>query len=326
MLLDVLTRFCADSGLHITQKRVMAIQILNQSAKEMHRELECSKLLREVTLAVQPDQVVALPSFIGELRGLRMHTNELPFDVNSIGSPRFTSNTLAFKFKNWRDLGEGATASLPANVGHLTLTTNQVETTPVVVKICGQTDKSIQTEESVTISAVSNITASLFGPQIYTISCSTLPRTSDITILDDAGNVLAVLYNNALKTRYKIVDVSQVFWTLDTAAGESLIDVLYKVPATNLVNDSDSFYAGDDYDDAWYNMAMFMFLKPLQNRLQDATTHRQVCMDFIQSAKESGESGIVKKITFGRNRFYGLFKKYRYFPGSVTNVDHNIQG
>jgi hypothetical protein len=121
------------------------------------------------------------------------------------------------------------------------------------------------------------------------------------------------------------VDVSQIFWTLDTSAGDSLIDVLYKVPKQRYGRDSDSFYAGDDFDETWYNMAMYEYLKPIPNRLQDATTFLNLALTACKSAKDSAESGIVKKMSFGRNRFYNIFKKFRYYPGSVTNVDHNVQ-
>ena len=116
-----------------------------------------------------------------------------------------------------------------------------------------------------------------------------------------------------------------IFWTLDTVDGGSLIDVLYKLPRTKLRNDADSFFAGEDYDEAWYSMSMYHYYRNIQNRLADAQTMRQAALTMLMAAKESSESGIVKKVQFGRNKFYGLFRKYRYFPGSVTNVDHNVQ-
>lgn len=323
MLLNVLTDLSADTGLDIVQKRTTLLRLLGRAAKEMHKELECNKIYRECTLTVPPDKVVALPSFIGELRGMRMHTNELPFDLAAIASPRYTNNTLQHKFKNWRDLGEAATYQLPQQ-GRLRLTCPIVEDTPVQILIHGETDKANSVEETVTMDATDKQTINLFGPRIDSIFCAS-ERIADISIADYTGTEVAILYNNYRNTVYKIVDVSQVFWTLDTSDGQSLIDVLYKLPAFSLLKDSDTFYAGEDYDEAWYNMAMFFFLKPLENRLNDAAVHRQACLTFLQSAKESSEQGIMKKLVFGRNKFYNLFRKYRYYPGSVTNVDHNIQ-
>lgn len=322
MLLNVLTDLSAETGLDIVQKRPLLIRLLNRAAKEMHKELECNKIYRECTLTVPPDKVVSLPSMIGELRGMRMHTNELPFNLEALAMPRYKNSTLQHKFKNWRDLGEAATSVIP-QVGRLTLTCAGTEETPVTIFIEGQSTGGNSILEEVVMDDVSKTTTNVFGPRIDSIFCPE-ERIYDITIKDYTGTEIAVLYNNFQITRYKIVDVSQVFWTLDTSDGQSLIDVLYKLPASTLCKDADSFYAGDDYDEAWFNMAMFFYLKPLQNRLQDAIAHKQACMMFLQAAKESGEQGIMKKLAFGRNRFYGLFRKYRYYPGSVTNVDHNV--
>lgn len=324
MLIDVLTQVSADTGMEPVQKRAALLQLVNRGAKELHKRLECNKIYREVTLVVQPNAVVSLPAYIGELRGMRMHTNELPFDLHSLSMPRYINTTLQYKFKNWRDLGESATEQLPALVGPLTITTNGVESIPAQVTVSGQTNNSAQIEEIVTINASTVNTTNLFGPQIFSISCLT-PRLYDITISDASGNELAVLYNNFKKTRYKIMDVSQIFWTLDSNDGGSLIDVLYKLPVTELTRDTDSFFAGDDYDEAWYNVSMFLYLQPLQNRQQDAMAYQQKFLNTMAAIKDSTEQGMIKKLGFGRNKFYGIFRKYRYFPGSVTNVDHNVQ-
>jgi hypothetical protein len=221
-------------------------------------------------------------------------------------------------------LGDSAINFLPAQVGPLVLTCPNVEATPVSVMINGQSNVALEAEEVVLMDNISKTTSTLFTQSISSISCSS-PRTMDITISDTLGNVVAILFNNQRKTRYKLVDVSQIFWTLDTSAGESLIDVLYKLPKMRFTRDSDSFYAGDDFDETWYNMAMYFFLKPLPNRLQDAIVFQQLALQSCVSAKDSAESGIVKKVSYGRNKFYNIFKKFRYYPGSVTNVDHNVQ-
>lgn len=313
MLLDVLKQLSTDTGLDIVQKRPLLLTYLNRAAKEMHKELECNKIYREATLVVSPNKVVSLPSFIGELRGMRMHTGDIPFEVKAL-SPKYKNDTSEYKYKNWRDLGESATHTIPSQ-GKLIFTVSDIETTPVTVRIKGQSNDANSIEEDIEISSTLVQSSNLFGPRIDSIFCSSA-RTKDITVYDYLNIEIAILYNNFPTTRYKTVDVSEVFWNLDTEDGESLIDVLYKVSAFELNKDSDSFYAGDDYDEAWYNMAMFFFLKPLQNRLNDAVAHRAVGMDTITAAKRSGEQGAVKKLSFGRNKFYGLFNRSSYLSTS----------
>ena len=327
MLLDVLTRVASETGLHSVQKRATILSYMDKAAEEMHKLLECTKMYREVTLVVPPNKVVTLPSFIGELRGMRMHTNELPFDVNSIAQPRYVSTTLAHKFKNWRDLGESAIQQNMTQASIINITPQGNEPGPITVKICGPTATSTYIEEDVAITVPTNLTfqtQNIFT-DITSISCAD-DRIFDILFAEQVdATPLAVLSNNQVKTRYKWIDVSLIFWTLDTVDQGSLIDVLYKLPKTKLKNDADSFYAGEDYDEAWYSMSMYHYFRTVQNRLADAQTMRKAALDMIMAAKDSSEAGTMKKIQFGRNKFYGLFRKYRYFPGSVTNVDHNVQ-
>ena len=332
MLLDVLTRVAADTGYEPEQQRPALLNLLNTSAVELYNMLECNKIYRETTLAVPPDSVVALPSFIGELRGMRMHTNELPFDLASLAKPRYVDTTLSFKFKNWRDKGESPVHTIPENIGQLTITAPGLETVSPIIMIQGQTNKAARLQEDVTLVTESieypgtavDTTENMFGPNIFKIACPT-KRTCDITIYDSDGNEIAILYNTDAKTRYKLVDVSQIFWTLDTSDGSSLIDVLYKVPTYRLTDDSDSFYAGDDFDNAWYSLAMHFFLRPLQGRQDEANQAKLDALTFANSAKDSGEGQIIKKTSYGRNKFFGIFRKYRYYPGAVTSVDHNVQ-
>lgn len=304
MLIDVLQRLSADLGIHQVDKRNLLLKILNDAAKELHGKLECNKIYREVTLVVPVNKVVSLPSFIGELKGMRVHSQDTPATMFGLMFPRYIKSVFDYLFHNWRDLGDSPVHTLTSVVGGLTLTTNAVE--DAVVLISGQTLNATQVEEEVTVNAASVSTQNAFGPQIYSIACSS-PRIADITILDMNAVELAVLHNNLPKTRYKIVDVSELCFPVDTTESESLIDVCYKLPVTKLTRDSDSFYAGDDYDEAWYNMSMFVYLRPIAERAADAITFNAKALNDLKSAKAGTEDALEKRITFGPNKYYGLF-------------------
>src|SRR6266576_3181861 len=145
---------------------------------------------------------------------MRIHTNELPFDLHSMAAPRYVANTIGYRFKNWRDLGESAVHTLPANIGPLTLINQVIEDPPITVLIDGETNKAARIQESVLMSGNSAITNNSFTTKIYTIACATRVRNSDIVVRDANNNVIATLYNTDTKTRYKVCDVSQVFWTI----------------------------------------------------------------------------------------------------------------
>lgn len=312
MLIDVLTRVASDTGYHPIQQRDKLLQLLNDAAKDLLNILECTKVYREVTLVVPPDKVVALPHFIGEVRNLRALTPELPFNLHSIGQPRYTSNTWQHKVDNWRDLGDSPIHTHLSSIGPVYFSVGGIETTPAVIKVCGQTVTGNREEESVTIDSVVTNTTKSFGLEIYSIT-SASARTYDI-LVSSASAELAVLYNDQKRTRYKLIDVSEVFWSYDTTAGEALIDVLYKMPAIWLSRDTDSFYGGDDYDNAWYSMTMYYYNKVLQDRSQIAGNFYQEALGFMQQDKESMEQGQLKKLHFGRNKYYGIFRSPRYYP------------
>ena len=308
MLINVLTRFAADTGIHPDQKRNLILQKLNTAAKEMYDLLDCNKIHREVTVLVPRDKVVSLPSFIGELRGMRTSITERPFDISSMMSPRYISDLLHYRFRNWRDLGDSPIHTLPSSIGNLTIEPLGVEITPVTVKISGQTNNAARVEESIVVDDVTQETTNLFGPSLFAITCMAQPRQYNILVKDEAGNELATLYNTDNSSRYKVIDVSQFSWPADTAAEETLIDVCYKVKYTQLVNDTDSFFAGDDYDEAWYNMAMHVFLDPLANRKDEGLSFRAKAMTMLTVSKDAAERGQTNKFSFGSNKYYDLFR------------------
>lgn len=308
MLIDVLIRFCAESGVDINGQRPLALMYLNNAASEIYKQLECNKIYREISLLVPPDKIVSMPGFIGELKGLRMHTEQMPFDLHSMTQPRYVNNTYQYKFKNWRDVGESPIKLSLNSVAPLTITSQAIEAVPVTLKISGQTNLAETIEESIVLSASPVNTVNNFGPNIWKIACLAT-RTGNITITDAAGNEVAVLYNNQSATRYKIVDVSKLFWTFDTT-DSSIIDVLYKEPLRKLSNDIDSFPAGDDYDDAWFYTAMYLFYKPQQDKQNESSSFKAQSEAAMVSVKSTTEDIQVKKISFGPNKYYDLVHRY----------------
>lgn len=300
MLIDVLNRVAADSGLDAVQQRSKLLRILNNAQREIRNELENSALLREVSVVVMPNSIVALPPMIGEIKGIRQHNTELLVPLQS-QVPRYSENTLAYKWRNWRDLGESPYHTTPTNIDILTFESAVLES--AVITVNGKTNTAANAVESVTIDASPKDTTSLFDPAIISIS-SASTRTVDITVKDGTDTEIAILYNNENKTRYKLIDVSELPWPIDTELGEALIDVLYVLPYRDLSNDTDIFPAGDIYDEAWYCRAMSLFYRPLANRANDSANFRALSLVNLKNIKDTQERGIEKHITFGRNKFY----------------------
>lgn len=316
MLYNVIERLSEDTGYHLVNERQSLIKLANRAAQDLYNVLDCNKIQREVTLVVARNKVVTLPTFVGEVIGMKIHCLDQVFDKNSINQPRYTSQTWKTNYRNWRDLGEVAVHTLPNVVSPLLITTGLEGNFNIV--ICGQTDKADKDEEVVNMN--SNIaipTTKSFGLRIDSIACFDVDRTNaDIVIKDYTGVELATLYASEKRTRYKLIDVSEIVWPQDTQNDESLIDICYKAKLNTLTKDSDIFPAGDDYDNAWYHWGMFLYYAALDDREKDAQYHRGQAVASLANAKEGSEGEIMKKLTFGRNKYYDHTKPY--FAGNYV--------
>lgn len=322
MLLEVLTRLSVTTGFNPDRQRNTLLNYLNAAAREMYNRLECNNIYWESTIAVKPNNVVTLPNYMFELRGMRMATTETPFNLQSMAAPRYVNTTWSYKWKNWRDMGTSPIQQAVSVNGPLTILTTP-ETTPVTLYIAGKTAAARRKEETVTLSAASQVTTNSFS-DIYNLACLAEDRESDIVIYDANGTELATLYNNDRRTRYKVVDVSQIPWPLDTTDGSSMIDVLYKVPLYTLSRNSDQFPGGDEYDDAWYFFALWLYYLPMQNKAEDAAQALAQALVCLQSVKDGSEKYIEKRLVYGPNKFMNIFKRRRFYPGAVTNVDYYV--
>lgn len=321
MLIEVIQRLSVSTGLDPVRQRNSLLLLLNNGAKELHDRLECNKLLWENTLRVPVNRIVSLPNYLGEIKGIRSSISGVILKLQGMSQPRYTSETWKYRWANWRDLGESAIQQLPSVIGPLSVTST-VQTTPVTLIISGQTNSAFRTEEKLILDAPIKQTVNLFGPEVYKIACLA-DRTCDIVVSDSNGVILATLPNTDRSTRYKMIDVSQfpgLFDTIDNSTGEatSLIDVLYKVPLRRLTEDSDSLPAGDDYDNAWYFFALWLYYLPMQNKAKETGEAFSQALMSAQSVKNGSEDSIEKKITFGRNKFYDLFKR-RFMYGSTSH-------
>lgn len=307
MLIDVLTQVAADTGYQPTQQRPALINLLNFAAREMYDSLECNHIYREVTLVVPRNKVVSLPSVIGDLRGMRAHTGDYPFPLQSMSAPRYVDERWDYRIRNWRELGHSPVHTFIASIGALTIEA-PVITDGATLLIAGQTNNAERIEEQVILDASPKTTVNQFGPAIYMLACIKA-RTCDVTIKDVDGNEIAVLYNTENETNYRLVDVSEVFWSIDTASDETLVDVCYKHPLWKMTKDTDTFPAGSRYDNAWYHLCMHKYYSPMENRRADASEERAMYVASMIEAKGGAEQNIEKRISFGPNKYYGLHRQ-----------------
>lgn len=322
MLIDVLQKIASDNGWDPTAQRAALLKLLNNAARELHSTLECNAMYREITLVVPPNKIVALDADVGSVKGIREHTSDSPVPLQSMSTPRYMNNTWQYKYRNWRQLADSPIHTSLTEVGPLTINSNVVESTPVTLTVNGQTDNASREAEEVELDASSEVTTKNFGLQIFSISCRET-RTGDITILSD-GTEIAILKNTQNSTLYKMIDVSEMFWQQDTEAGSTLIDVLYKVPERQFVEDTDVFYAGETYDLAWYYMSMSQYWSTKQGQEAASNRYRTLALTAAKNDKDSEEQSVLKKINFGRNKFFSLHHREVYYPPFMESGNTSI--
>jgi hypothetical protein len=316
MLKNIIQRLAEDTGMHLVQDRAALVNLANRAASMLHTRLECNDIMRETTVLVPENKVIALPSFIGSLRGMRETERDWNFSLYPMMQPRFMRDGWLHKYRNWRELHGSPIYRDLTVIGPLTIEAEGVESTPAVLKISGQTDTAQKVEEELTLSLATGQTSKTFGPIIYSIA-SFSERSYNISIKDDNGTECAILYNNEEKTHYKLIDVSEFQWTKDVSDGRTTIDLLYKQPLYKMVNDSDEFPA-DNYDDTIYFQAMSLWASTQPGKEQLMTTFAQQAMMEPHANKNNQEQGQTKKLNFGRNPLYGAIRRRSAYSYAVN--------
>lgn len=308
MFIDILLPFCAQTGYHPVNDRVVAANLINRAAKEIYDGLEADDALSEVVLVVPRDLQLTLPYYINAIRGIREYKYSGLIPLQSIGQPQYSSNTWQFLWRNWRLKGEIAIHTSLNNAGVLTLTTPVVETIPAVVSIGMQTLNSSRIVEQVTMDAINKITTN--SPvNILSISSATKGRIYDITISDINGNPVSVLYNAQSKTNYRIIDVSQYQWgSCFTGNSDTLAEVLFKPTLLPFYNDTDEFIALG-FDDAIQYKALEFFLYGKEGKEPEVLAYNRKSSQATDLATRSKESGENKQISFQPNPVYAAFRR-----------------
>lgn len=322
MLLDIYNLFSIHTGMKydptgLNDQSGAMRNFINRAAKDLYNKIEADSLLKEIVLQVPIGMQVSLPPFIGELKGLREYGLGCTIPMNEIGTPRFSSDTQKFRWRNWTHKGVRPLQVDIQNASLLTLWVVGTETIPAQVTIVGRGANSNRITETVILSTtIVNTTNSFIA--IESIG-STSVRNYDINInaygtspTDLTGSSYAVLYNNEPFTSYNIVDVSKFCWSNLSAApgGISLVELLYKEKFYPFLNATDSFIA-PGFDDAIGYEAIALWLSTQPDRAGEVTGFRVQSVQCINNNITNNEDGMVRKLQFKPSATIVLFKRFR---------------
>lgn len=323
MLQDITTLFSLHTGFKFNptgtnnQSGAM-LNYINRAAKDLYNKIEADSLLKELVLQVPIGFQVSLPPFIGELKGAREYGLGCTIQMNEIGTPRFSSDTQKFRWRNWTHKGTRPIQCDIQNASLLTLWAAGVENPPATVTITGRGANSHRITETVILSStIVNTTNSFIA--IENIG-STSVRNYDINInsfgtnaTDITGLSLAVLYNNEPATEYNVVDVSRFSWSNlsgATPGGISLVELLYKEKFYPFINATDTFIA-PGFDDAIGYEAIALWLATQPDRAGEVTGFRVQSVQCINNNITNNEDGMNRKVQYKATVAVKLFNRFR---------------
>lgn len=305
----ILRRVAAEQGLAIRDltsngpSRNRAVDLINIAAEEVWESTDLPGCLMELIINVTADSEVAIPSFIGELRAMREKSLMHKFTLNDM-RPRYQQEPWKQLWRNWRHKGESATQLEITNSAPPILIIPTPDDTEITIR--GATANANDVEDTIVMNAV-EVQATQPFTRIDSISKDSR-NEFDIQVMDVNSNLLAVLYNNELESRYIIVDVSQYPFGGEGASGERIMELLYKKPFYRMELDSDRFPI-PGWDNIIVDKTLQYYNEGQEGKEQRALLYAAKVTKKSAEKVKHKEGGQEHEMQFAENPFYGLTKR-----------------
>lgn len=267
-LQNILVKIASEHGVTLTDSRQLALTIdqINSVAKELYSTVDFPEAIREGIFDVNvSSQMVALPSSIENIRGIRYHRSFFPVKLDDQHN-RYNYNPEAEVWNlQWRYIGISATMRDLDNESQLVITLPLEETEEFTVTISGSTPNSSKYTEDVTVPVGTKVvnTAQQFTFPVGSISKDKITKY-DVKIYSVDGNLLAVIPNYLTQSLYRLIQImdSESSTVDDSIAG---VEIQYVLPFVPFSKETDLFIGTDRYDDA-------IFWRWCAHRAPDAAT------------------------------------------------------
>jgi len=230
---------------NVNQRGTM-LRFVNSAAKEVYNISDMAGSLREQLFKVNPNQTIAFPPYMGQLRAMRNADDHTALTLSQL-RPHYNQFNWVDSWKNWRLKGLQPLSTSLRNQSTLTVSVAQVETPNVIVNVTGSTINASRVSEQLTMSNTTVSTVMAYT-NVAAFSKTTV-NTVDVQLLDADGNQISYIPNNRLKAEFQIVDISNAPWCIPNANPiVGWVEVLYKEALPYLSVDTDEFPASG-YDD-----------------------------------------------------------------------------
>ena len=302
----ILRRVSSEAGysnlVNNAAQHAVLIDRINEACDEIWDTCDLPGCLKEVTVKVPANKIIALPPFVGKPRAAR-ETNycNWKWPLRTL-LPRYNDTNWSQRWNNFGMRGTGAIQRDVSNAAPPTLTIPVADST--VIHITGATAESMQITEDITMDAVTKVGTKSFT-QYHSISKDNV-NNYDVTVKDADTNELAILYNCFYNTRYTLLDVSQYpSWSSDCVDGSRLMDILYKDLLKRLENDGDAFPV-EGFDNILIDKTLQLIMEK-RGKTEEAVATDAKIQRSLNKKINAEEIGTEANMQFEPNPFYDLF-------------------
>ena len=287
---------------------------INYAAEELYNNNDLIGCMQECILKVDTTtKQVALPNYIGHIRGIRWYEDVAPKGFQDI-RPRYSEMGSSYLNSiKWRDKGRTPLALPIIHDARLTFTLIDVETEEVQITIIGKTETSHRAKETVAICAGQlSVSTSESFKEVYSIRKNKV-TLHDIVVLDLEDRELAIIPANEKSVDYSLIQIYE-----DGTGGSSSmpdgVEVLYKARYIPMVFEEDEFQCGG-YDLAIFFKVLehYYTLQKGEDSIKEVVKMSLKVKELVRERGQNTSIGKEAPMLFGKNPFYGLFRRnYRY--------------
>lgn len=307
MLKDLLT----DIGMEVGKTssdvdREARILRINKAAEEVHEmyDLQEGKDEKLFTFSVDDSSQLALPPYIFQVRGMRLHdgrnTIELEDARNRYNFQWFAENDLWYL--RYRKKKESCLSRDIDNQSILKVSVPLVEAEEFKVTITGSTDNSYRVSETLTFApgdlvkeTVANFTS------VESITKNIITKYN-VIIKDVEDETLGMILNSEYQSYYNIYQIgdSEAFSLPEANSG---VEVWFKYKMQPFKNDNDCFLGTSRYDKAIF----WKFMEHRSKKVEDAVAFAEKCGQAIAATLVGSDAGQRKVINFKPQPLYEIY-------------------
>lgn len=302
-----------------TAQAQIVLDLVNDAAREIYDKEETLDMLAEITTRVTDERELALPPYVGELKGARLARENYGSSASYVGHEHGKWSLLdmrpRYQIKEWRDLDKNLRlkgySPLAYGVGagtRLTFTLTISEPEAVYITIIGSTTEAYEHKEIVELSNCDEgVTTVATFTAVDSIKKSKVTQ-GDILITDLGGNDLGVIYNTRKESSFLIAEVSQ--YPQFENREEQLLDVLYKKAFIPFTGDKDQEFIAYGFDDLIVDKAEFLDSLRQPGKTDYAKTLDSAFKRKMGNRNRNRTGAIRRGLQFRRNPIYGYAKRF----------------